>query len=238
MEFQERVINQEYRLTDLEDEIVRFIKHHKQIVCEMKIVELAAQFYTVPNTITRLCHKLNYSGYSELKHDLKKECDSQSTEMLPQKELLLRNFDLIDFDREKQTIQLFRNARRINFFAIGQTAYATKIIVDNFYAIEDKAFFYTYANELRHKIQHAINEIFFFISLSGEKEQIVELAQLAKQNGHTVITLTGLSSNSLAKLADISLFCYSPEISINQYNITDKTPLLIIMKSLLDSYVK
>lgn len=75
------------------------------------------------------------------------------------------------------------------------------------------------------------------MSLSGEKEQVVELAQEAKAKGHTVVSLTNLSSNHLAKLADINLFCYSPEIIINNYNITDKTPLLIIMNSLFQVYL-
>lgn len=238
MKFQERVINQEYRFTDLEDEIVWYIDEHKSEVSKMKIVDLSSTFFTVPNTITRLCHKLGYSGYSELKNELKHEIGDSSETITQQKELLLRNFDLIDSERERQAAQLLSSASRINFFAIGQTAYATKIVVDNFYATEDKAFFYTYANELRHKIEHSTNEIFFFISLSGEKDQILELAKLAKEHGHPIVSLTGLSVNSLAKLADISLFCYSPEVYRNHYNITDKTPILVIMNSLLEAYAK
>ncbi|MDT2658935.1 MurR/RpiR family transcriptional regulator [Enterococcus hulanensis] len=238
MEFQQRVINQEYRFTDLEDEIVRYIGEHKLAVSKMKIVDLASKFFTAPNTITRMCHKLGYSGYSELKNELKHEINEPVENVHEQKELLLRNFDLIDSERERQVAQLFSGANRINFFAIGQTAYATKIVVDNFYAIEDKAFFYTYANELRHKIEHSTNEIFFFVSLSGEKDQILELAKLAKEHGHPIVSLTGLSVNSLAKLADISLFCYSPEVYRNHYNITDKTPILVIMNSLLEAYAE
>lgn len=237
MEFQQRVINQEYRLTDLEDELVAYIAKNKASVSKMKIIELASLFFTVPNTITRLCHKLGYSGYSELKNELKRESEQPSDSSFKQKELLLKNFELIDFEREKRVVQLFKAAKRINFFAIGQTAYAAKIVVDNFYAIDDKAFFYTYANELRHKIQHATEEVFFFISLSGEKEQILELAKLAHEHQHKVVSLTGLSSNSLARLADISLFCYSPEVIRNHYNITDKTPLLVIMNSLFETYI-
>ncbi|MGM0123616.1 hypothetical protein IGI37_000988 [Enterococcus sp. AZ194] len=239
MRFQERVINNEHKLTDLEDELVRYITQNKQIVSSTTIVDLASQFYTVPNTITRLAHKLGYSGYSEMKIELKREVGETSSLTVPQKEILLKNFELIDVEREKRVIQLFKQTNRINFFAIGQTAYAAKIIVDNFYAINnDKAFFHTYANEVRHKIEHSTNELFFFVSLSGEKEQILELARLTKEYSHTLISLTGLTNNSLARMADISLFCYSPEVTINNYNITDKTPLLIIMNSLLHAYSK
>ncbi|WP_313890678.1 phosphoheptose isomerase family protein [Lactiplantibacillus pentosus] len=46
--------------------------------------------------------------------------------------------------------------------------------------------------------------------------------------------MTGLQINSLAKLADVALYSYSQPITWRGYNLTDKTPLFIIMKALFD----
>lgn len=242
MDFLSRTINFGYRLTDLEDELILYILKNKSEVSQIKIVDLANIFYTVPNTITRLCHKLSYSGFSELKNELKHELRYELNQevFIPdsQREILMRNFELIDPLREEKVIRVLKNAPKVNFYSIGQTAYATRIFVDNFYAIDYKFFFYHYANELRHRIENALSEVFFFVSLSGEKSQILELAEYAKEKDNVVISLTGLSSNSLSKIADIRLYCYSPEEMINNYNITDKTPLLIIMNSLFHNYIK
>lgn len=236
MKFNERVLNEAFRLTDLEDEIIAYLNKNKNDIESLKITELATEFYTVPNTITRLAHKLGYTGFTDLKHSIKYETqiDDYPDEY---KHLLLRNFELIDENREDKIIDQLVVAKRINFYSVGQTAYVTRIVVDNFYSVDYKSYFYTYPNELKHVIVHGQDELFVFISLSGETEQIVESAVLAKEKGHQIVSLTNLSNNSLARLADLKLYCYSPEQKIEEYNITDKTPILLIMNNLFKKYV-
>ncbi|MBC1435026.1 MurR/RpiR family transcriptional regulator [Listeria rocourtiae] len=238
MDFNSRVINFDYRFTDLEDEIILYIEKNREEIIQSKIVDLARLFFTVPNTITRLCHKLEYYGFLELKKALKQELESYDEAKVPQEILLFKNLELIDKAREKKVVQLLKDASKVNFFSVGSTAHATRIVVDNFDAVDYKFFFYAYEHELRHKIETANNELFFFVSLSGEIEPLLSLAVQARERGHIVITLTGLSNNFLARLADISLFCYAPKRIMNNVNITDKTPLLIIMDSLLQEYAE
>lgn len=238
LKFKDRVLDRSYKLTDMEEEIIAFIEENQGDIDHLKISQLAQQFYTVPNTITRLSHKLGYSGFSELKHAIKYEQESSSGVHSDYQQMLTQNFDLIDSDREAKLCDLMQAARRIHFYSIGQTAYVTRIIVDNFYSIDYKSYFYTYPNELEHIINHGENELFFFISLSGEKQQILTLAEKAHDKGHQVFSLTNLTNNTLARLADQRLFCYSPEERIDEYNITDKTPVLLIMNSLFRGYAK
>ena len=73
MNFEERVISQSINLTDLEDKIVKYFFKNKEHISDLKITYLARQFYTYPNTITRLCHKLGYTGFSDLKSSIKNE---------------------------------------------------------------------------------------------------------------------------------------------------------------------
>lgn len=236
MNFESRAINYDYKLTELEDDLVAYIRRHKREVSETKIISLAQQFYTVPNTITRFCHKLGYEGFSELKAELKHELSDHTPEN-PHAALLLKNIALIDKSREAKVMAAFRKARAVNFYAVGQTGLIAKICVDNFYALDDKFLFYTYPNKLQHRMEHAENEIFFFISLSGETESVLKLAQSAKNLGQTVMSLTNLTENTLANLADISLFCYTEKEIVENYDVTDKTPILIVMNSLFHAFL-
>ncbi|GMA09063.1 RpiR family transcriptional regulator [Tetragenococcus halophilus subsp. flandriensis] len=238
MNFEERVINESVHFTDMEDEIVEYLNEQKSYIEFIKITTLAKKFYTVPNTISRLCHKLGYNGFSDLKHAVKYENDHYVNSKKDNNKLILKNLDIIDEINNKSVIDEFKNAKRINFYSMGQTTYVTRLIVDNFYSIDYKSYFYTYPNELQHIINHGEGELFFFISLSGENQQMIQLAETAKRKRHQLITLTHLSNNSLAKLADKRIFCYSPEQRIDEYNITDKAPVLLIMNSLFREYAR
>ncbi|TDR52663.1 MurR/RpiR family transcriptional regulator [Paenilisteria rocourtiae] len=96
MDFNSRVINFDYRFTDLEDEIILYIEKNREEIIQSKIVDLARLFFTVPNTITRLCHKLEYYGFLELKKALKQELESYDEAKVPQEILLFKNLELID----------------------------------------------------------------------------------------------------------------------------------------------
>lgn len=235
MKFATRAANLYYKLTELEDDIVEYIKNHKAEVADTKIVTLAAEFYTVPNTITRLCRKLGYDGFVALKFELKQEL-SENVEENHQYLTILRNFDLIVPEREQKVINLFQKAKAVNFYAQDQTKWIAKIGTENFYAIDDKFRLFDYEKEIISQIKRSNSEIFFFISLSGETSTVLSLAELAKSNGHKVVSLTNLSENSLSKMSDVALYCYTEKVHVNHFDLTDKTPLLIILQSLFQSY--
>ncbi len=238
MKFKDRAINVDYRLTDLEDDLVSYINAHKDEVIRLKMTNLAQRFYTVPNTITRFCHKLGYEGFVDLKNQLRWELETvQETSSLLKRHYLIETLDLIDPSREEKCIAAFQAAKAVTFFAVGQTGELSKICVNNFYAFDPKFNFIEYPNTVEHKIEQSNRDVFFFVSLSGETIDMLRLAEKAKQKGHIVISLTGLGKNSLSTIADISLFCQiKPEI-VEGYDVTDKTPLMIIFNNLFHAYL-
>ena len=238
MNFEERVISQSINLTDLEDKIVKYFFKNKEHISDLKITYLAHKFYTYPNTITRLCHKLGYTGFSDLKSSIKNEnLENIKTEDYEQKELRI-NLELINQMKSEKVLDKLVNAKKINFYSMGQTAYATRLVVGNFYALDYKSFFYDYPNDLTHIIGRENDDVFFLISLSGNKKQLIELAKEIKSHGNFLITLTHLSINPLAKLADERLYCYSPDKRVDDYNVTDKTPILLVMNDLFKKYAE
>lgn len=91
----------------------------------MSIQSLAASLYTVPNTITRLCKKLGYDGYSHLKNSLKEELHTElkGQDMVENSlyTTVQKTFDLMDMDKIKLVTRLLREAKNILFFGVGDS---------------------------------------------------------------------------------------------------------------------
>lgn len=235
LSFQERVKNKENKLTELEEDLVDYILKNKEAVSQTKIVILSQKFYTVPNTITRFCKKLGYENFSEFKMNLKQEL-ATPVSMNSHKHILLKNFELIDKEREMKVVQLMQRAKSVNFYALDQTGLLKKMYVKSLFALDDKFQFFEYQQEMKKKILNSSHEVFFFVSLSGETPSVLELAELAKSRNHKLISLTNLTENSLVQMVDIPLYCLTQKEEVNGYDTTDKTPLLLVLQSLYYSY--
>ncbi|MBS4208519.1 MurR/RpiR family transcriptional regulator [Bacillus sp. FJAT-50079] len=238
MRFEERVHKYEYKLSDTEDQIVEYIIQHRQEAASMSIQTLARKLYTVPNTITRFAKKLGYDGYSQMKMSLKEDIHQ---EQMPSENSFTYNInktiELIDRDKLAIVTKMIQDAHRVLFFAVGDTVPFCEIMVKNLKVVGKQAEYYVH----RHDIVYGINQleetdILFLISLSGETSQVLEMAELAKRRGTQIISLTHFDDNSLQKKADVRLYCYAPYKRLNDYNITDKTSVMLVLRALAEFY--
>ncbi len=238
MRFDERVLFYGDKLNDTDDQIVGYVKQNRSSVYAFTLQKIADDLFTVPNTIMRFCRKMGYESFTAFKNEMKHEQFGQVSNGNQQNQVVLYNFELIDSQREDRVIKKLLHSRKIVFFAVGQTANICEIYARNFQRIDQKSTFYVDRHEVMYEIEHTKNTTFFFVSLTGETEQIIEMAQMVKAAGHTLISLTHLSQNRLEQLSDFPLYCYSPRKTFDGYNITDKTPLLIILESLFVRFQK
>ena len=242
MKFEERVLNESYKLTEMETEIVDYIQKNLQEIDHFKIQQLAKQFYTVPNTITRLSHKLGYSGFSELKHVIKYEQEEKIDLKNKSQQILFRNLDLIDNQREAIVAEMMCKAKQIQFVACGSSANIIQISVNNFYKVDDKSYFSTNINELKENLTGSKSDLYFLVSDTENDSAIICLAKLIKQKKLPIVSLTHAQKNPLANLADQRLFCFTQVQKIvdddKSQIIVDQTPLMIIMNSLFQTYVQ
>ncbi|MDU6976065.1 MAG: MurR/RpiR family transcriptional regulator, partial [Clostridiales bacterium] len=70
MNFEERVLLNELRLTDTDDQVVDYIREDYNRFVNQSVQKVAEDLFTVPNTIVRLSKKLGYKGFSDLKFSL------------------------------------------------------------------------------------------------------------------------------------------------------------------------
>lgn len=73
MKFEERVLQQEFTLNDTDDAIVDYIRKNRNRLDKLSIQKVAEELYLVPNAIMRLCKKLGYKGFAEMKFLIKSE---------------------------------------------------------------------------------------------------------------------------------------------------------------------
>ncbi|MBP2098654.1 MurR/RpiR family transcriptional regulator [Enterococcus rivorum] len=239
MKFDDRILNFEHKLNDTDDTITEFIQKNRNDFPKLTIRVLAEKLYTVPNTIVRYSQKLGYSGFSELKNAIKIENNIEyPIEHAPQWEVIKRTFDLINHELEEKITKQIMLSKKVVFFAVGQTSYPTEIYAKNFQALDHKSTFHTYQHEVFYELETEKNLFLILVSLSGESPQLIKIAEKAREKNCSLLGVTHLSNNSLQKVCDYHLYCYSPEKYLNGYNITDKTPLLIVLNSLFEAYQK
>lgn len=238
MLFEERVHKYEYKLNDTDDQIIEYILQNKAEFVTKSIQSLAAAFYTVPNTITRLSKKLGYDGFSHLKNSIKDELDATAIVNEDSSYYLIqKTFELLDMEQIERITKLIHDAKHVLFFGVGDSADFCEMMVRNLRVAGKGSEFSIHRHEVLHRIEQMNKQdVLFLISLSGETEQVLEMAERAKERGITIISLTHFSRNSLQKLASFNLYCYSPKKVMNGYNITDRTPLMIVLQTISQFY--
>ncbi|UOF90939.1 MurR/RpiR family transcriptional regulator [Fodinisporobacter ferrooxydans] len=240
MLFEERVQKYEYKLNDTDDQIIEYIVKNKKEVVSLSIQSLAANLFTVPNTITRLSKKLGYEGFSQLKNSLKEEIHTESNEQEDSLYFYInKTFRLVDMNRIAIAAKMIREAPHVLFFGVGDSAPFCEMIVKDLKVVGKHSEFHIHRHEMLYELNQLGNhDVLFLISLSGETRQILEIAEIGKEKGITIISLTHFGKNSLQKLADINLYCFSPKKILNQYNVTDRTPIMIVLRILSEFYWK
>jgi DNA-binding MurR/RpiR family transcriptional regulator len=240
MLFHERVHKYEYKLNDTDDQIIDFINVNKKEAVSMSIQSIAAKMFTVPNTITRLSKKLGYDGFSQMKNTLKEEVHHEQKDVEQEDSLhfnLDKTFSLIDKEKMESVTKLIFRAHKVLFFGIGDTASFCEMMVKNLRVTGKNADFHIHRHEAVYELNRLDDhDILFLISLSGESPQVLEMADLAKNKRIKVISLTHFNRNALEKNADVSLYCYSPKKTLNGYNITDRTSLMVVLRILSEYY--
>ncbi|WP_179107254.1 MurR/RpiR family transcriptional regulator [Sediminibacillus massiliensis] len=238
MNLKERAHKYEYKLNDTDDQIIDYIVENKQEVTGMSIQSLARNLFTVPNTITRLSKKLGYDGFSQLKNSLKEEVqESDPIQETNVEYNLKRSIELVDHTMLQQVSNKLHEARRIYVFGVGDTLPFCEILSTHLKIGGKSAEYFLHRHDAVYAMNHASSQdVLFLISMSGETQQVLEMADLAKEKQVPVISLTHFSRNFLQKKADMNLYFYSPKKKLENYNVSDKTPVMLMLQMLSDTF--
>ena len=227
-------------------ELLRYLDGHKLEIQDLSIQKLAQMRFVSTATIMRLCKKIGFKGYSELKFYLKEEAN-QDVEINPNptiRDVIKMNLMSIEETAARldekmldHIVDVMLEAKCIHFFGKGITStilsYISKLlltrgVINGYY--EDTHIAYIAAEQM------TSSDVVFICSLSGSTHQTIRMGQIAKSRGAKVITITTNTQNELSKIADFALSFQSQGDLIKPDDIVSREPILFILNIIVSLY--
>nr|WP_246176990.1 MurR/RpiR family transcriptional regulator [Lactococcus hircilactis] len=228
------------KLNTLESLVFDFIIKSPEKIQEMTIRDLASQVHVSTSTIVRLCTKLGFEGWADLKFYIKgqfreKTPEEQHYDNMLEFDMFLRRMNTQQYQNKlNQAAKMIAKADYTVFLGLGTSGslsdYATKyfvntgirsfVISDPFQAIQVKG----------------LGEVVAVIlSVSGETDQVVNKELEFKAEGAKIISITNNEDTTVAKLADLQISYNLVMEWSKQYplgNLTTQLPVLAILEIL------
>ena len=221
----------------LEMDVYNYIISNEEKVVYMKVRELAAAVHVSTTTILRFCKKVGCEGYSEFRLKLKQEVSSKEKKKI--------NMDLTavkDFFERVQTqafaeniqeaVKLLTKASSIIFVGVGNSSFIGKYGARYFnnvgwfsFAIDDP-----FTPVFRGKGERIAT---IALSVSGETEQTLMLAEKLKRRGSSLISFTNKANCSLGKMSDCNINYYVSEYKYKQdedYDLTSQMAVVFVLE--------
>lgn len=240
MKFVNRIWENDDVLNGTERKIVQFLVANIDTVANMTIQELADTQFVAPNTILRMCKKLGFSGYSELKMAIRLELSEGNTAIptMSIDHLIVKTKTLLSMKTVEDVARIIDTAEKIIVLAVGLSRIIAQEFVMRLQHIGKDIYLYTdayvmYFNARKLSERDAV----IIVSVSGETEQPVKASYIAKQQGAKVISLTGLSQNRISKISDIQLYGMVDPIYISGIDLTHRISFSYILTEIFQAYV-
>lgn len=210
----------------------------------IKIADLSSKLFISSTAIVRLCKKLGYTGFSELKYQIKldKNAHNHNEEINFDEELTLTVNQTIKLNSREsimKSAKLMFDAEQIVFFALGLSKtvaldLSKKLSCLNKIAIvpDDRDSCISFANNLHR------NQLAVFISLTGSTDIIKKLSYITKTKNIFTIAFTGVSQSPLISHASISLFAYHNHLDMFNEDINSRLGLYILSELVFNEYLK
>lgn len=244
MKFEERVLEHEFQLNDTDDDIVDYIRGHRQDIMKLSIQKIADDLYIAPNAVMRLSKKLEYSGFSELKFSIQNESQPKDSGMTISAQLLgqlpsniVKTLDTIDVNILKKTASMMKRARCCIFAGVGDSTYFCEMLGKNLRCLDCSVQFYQQIHDMFYAVRHGgKDDMLIVISARGENNRLIDLAREAKETGMPVVSITHFYENRLADEADVNLYFWGEDREVQGYNVTDRSGLMVLVRLLSEEF--
>lgn len=222
------------RASEAEKGVADLILKSPELVVNMSIHQLAADTFTSASTIIRLCRKLGFDGYKDLRKALlyevsvRKEVSDEQTRKIEREDSLetivqkvtyrnivsLENTNkLLNMEVLARCVELIDSAQNVIFFGMGASLLVAKDACLKFVRVNKQCHF---GDDWHLQMLYARNsssaDVAIAISYSGTTLETIRCAETVKKNGTPLITITRFDALPLVKFADYNLYVESPEM--------------------------
>lgn len=234
-------------LTISELDALRFIENNRRLVLTLSIKKLSEITFVSTATIMRLCKKLGFSGFAEMKYHIREELNqidkahrnATFVETVNQNvKSIVETAAMLDEKKVMKIVDLMLKPTNIHFFGKGLTStvinYASKQLLTY-----NRANFFYQDTHIAYLVAESMteNDLLFACSLSGKTHQVVRMAQIAKSRKATVVTISSNTSNELSKIGDYNLAFYNEEDLRNRQDVSSRLPILFILNIIITTYI-
>lgn len=233
-------------LTKAEKKIANFVLTSPDRIVYGTMNDIKKAVHVGDATIIRFCHKLGYSGYSDLKIEIAKEDYSESEinnniffEESEQKlfQTLQNTKNNLTNDLLEKASLLISNASSIHILGVGLSGNTAQDLEAMFLRIGVQAKTIT---DTHFQLQTAAilksTDLIIVISLSGKTKDLLDSIKVAKEHKSNVIAITNFFS-PIAQLSDLVLQTTAEEF-FNGGSLSGKIAQLYICELLVKYYEK
>ncbi|MGO2344515.1 MAG: MurR/RpiR family transcriptional regulator [Providencia sp.] len=241
-------------LSTKEKQVAEYIIANKRDIQSMSIQSLAQENKVSTTTILRLCHKLGYQGFSELKIDLISSINHKSYGTFLQEDIDINdpmetiNYKVSQIEKSSieetcalvnlnvfaQANELIRKGQKIVIYGAGSSGLVAKEFEYQLIKIKKDV-----NCHLDYSIQFSIvntlneNDLVIVISHSGENHECIKLLTLARELNVPTIAITKMGQSSVSSLAEIILHTTSTENISRIIPIRSKISQLTVINMLI-----
>ena len=208
----------------------QILSNPEQLIQE-KTVDLARRSGTDSAQVVRLCQKLGFEGFTDLKskimmefleqkNTLQRQVSPPDTPVEKLKNMFSEDFtktindtlEELDDSVLSKAVKMLSKAHSIFLFGMGSSQLAARDMQTKLLRLGLSAYFIEDAEMMRGFCKTLTgSDLIFLISFSGTTEYIVSIAELAKKNQVPIISLTNYPDSPLARLSTVVLLTTANE---------------------------
>ncbi|MCM3761972.1 MurR/RpiR family transcriptional regulator [Alkalihalobacillus oceani] len=240
------------KLRGAEKKVVNFIEKNHEEIIHLSITEVAERSQTSESSVVRLCKRLGYKGFQDMKIHLAKEVISPEKQI---HEVIEKNDDVITIKKKvfqsniqalydslevcndsqlEHAVNAISKANRIEFYGTGGSGVVASDAQHKLLKLGIKTFAYSDA-VLQWMSASVLTEkdVVIGISHTGSNTDVLHAMRLAKEAGATLICITNSSKSPITQISDIILQTSSKETLFRTDAISSRIAQLTIIDILV-----
>lgn len=218
-------------LTPSEESLVDFIEKNFRKIPQYSAIKLCEEAYSSQATLNRVCKKLGFKGFSELKFSIEEDLKLMDNSKNSYIHNTIFYIDNINFNEIDNIIQILKGNRKILLYGLGASQITAAYFQRQLLYLGFQAIMIG-----EEKMMESFDDfIIFIISSSGETLRIKHIAKNMRELGRTVVAITKKES-SLDKIATSS---FTHNISIDKLNVIAREQqlhMIIMINELINRF--
>ncbi|MGL4976636.1 MAG: MurR/RpiR family transcriptional regulator [Cetobacterium sp.] len=199
------------KLTKTDEEILDFLEKNFSRIPDITVLQFCKEAYTSQGSINRLCKKLGFTGFSDLKFSIKEDILEKTHSKRESITNTLYFIENINMKEGKNLAKVLKKNPKILLYGLGASKITATYLQRQLLYLGFQVIFISEEKML----ENFNNFILLIISSSGETLRVKHVAKNFKDRGNKVVSITKKGSY----LDEVSNSSFTHNISINKLNV-------------------